>query len=62
MPYRWLDVAANDEALKLLGERRLDPDKLPVVLFADGASLVDPELEALAARVGLQRPGRAGFL
>ena len=53
VPYRWLDVAGGEEALKLLEERRLDPEKLPVVLFPDGSALVDPELEALAAKVGL---------
>ena len=30
------------------------PQKLPVVLFADGTVLVDPELEVLAGRVGLR--------
>ena len=54
VPYRWLDVAAGPEALKLLEERELDPEKLPVVLLADGAVLVDPALEELAARVGLR--------
>src|SRR5215469_14937535 len=53
VPYRWLDIAGQEEALKLLEERRLDPDKLPVVLFADGSALVDPEPETLAAKVGL---------
>jgi thioredoxin reductase (NADPH) len=53
VPYRWLDVTTDPEVLKLLTDRQLDPAKLPVVLFADGAWLVDPELEALAARVGL---------
>src|ERR1700691_5612937 len=53
VPYRWLDVAAGPEALKLLNERQLDPEKLPVVLLADGTALVDPELDALAGRVGL---------
>jgi thioredoxin reductase (NADPH) len=53
IPYRWLDVAANDDALVLLAERHLDPNQLPVVLFSDGSALVDPEVEALAARVGL---------
>jgi len=53
VPYRWLDVAAGPEALKLLSERQLDPEKLPVVLLADGTALVDPELDALAGRVGL---------
>ncbi len=54
VPYRWLDVAANEEALELLKSSGLDPDKLPVVLFADGSALVDPETDALAARVGLR--------
>jgi thioredoxin reductase (NADPH) len=53
IPYRWIDIAGTEEALKLLEERRLDPDKLPVVLFPDGSALVDPEPEALAAKVGL---------
>jgi thioredoxin reductase (NADPH) len=52
VPYRWLDIA-GDEAVKLLEERKLNTDQLPVVLFTDGSSLVDPEPEALAAKVGL---------
>jgi thioredoxin reductase (NADPH) len=53
VPYRWLDVAGNADARKLLEERNLDPNHLPVVLFADGSSLVDPDPDTLAARVGL---------
>ncbi|MGA3130396.1 MAG: FAD-dependent oxidoreductase [Terracidiphilus sp.] len=53
VPYRWLDVAASPEALKLLEDRKLDPTKLPVLIFADGTALVDPDLEVLASRVGL---------
>jgi thioredoxin reductase (NADPH) len=53
VPYRWLDVA-GPEAIKLIEERRLDPEKLPVVLFPDGAVLMDPEPDALAGRVGLR--------
>jgi len=52
VPYRWLDIV-TEEAAKLLEERKLDTDKLPVVLFPDGSSLVDPEPEALATKVGL---------
>jgi len=54
VPYRWLDVAAGPEALKLLEDRQLNPQKLPVVLFAAGTVLVDPELDVLAGRVGLR--------
>jgi thioredoxin reductase (NADPH) len=61
VPYRWLDVAGNEEAAKILAEARLDPDKLPVVLFTDGAALVDPELDELAARVGLRMKAEQEF-
>ena len=54
VPYRWLDVAGNEEALKLLTDAGLTTDTLPVVLFADGSALVDPEPAALAERVGLR--------
>ncbi len=54
VPYRWLDVAAGPEALKMLEDLHLDPQKLPVVLLADGKVLVDPELDSLAGLVGLR--------
>jgi thioredoxin reductase (NADPH) len=53
VPYRWLDVASDENALNLLKERQLDPAHLPVVLFSDGTCLVDPEPDALAGKVGL---------
>jgi thioredoxin reductase (NADPH) len=61
VPYRWLDAAASDEAQALLKDRSLDPEKLPVVLFSDGSALVDPDPEALAARVGLRTQASADF-
>jgi thioredoxin reductase (NADPH) len=61
VPYRWLDAAASDDAQQLLQERSLDPEVLPVVLFADGSALVDPEQEALAARVGLRTQAAQDF-
>jgi thioredoxin reductase (NADPH) len=54
VPYRWIDVSVGDEALTLLKNRELDPEKLPVVLLSDGSVLVDPDLETLAGRVGLR--------
>src|ERR1035438_415594 len=53
VPYRWMDVAGNQDATKLLKERGLAFDQLPVVLFQDGTVLLEPDLEVLAARVGL---------
>jgi thioredoxin reductase (NADPH) len=61
VPYRWLDIAGSEDARKLLVDRQLDPDLLPVVLFSDGSSLVDPEPDALAARVGLSTQAAQEF-
>ncbi len=52
VPYRWFDIASED-AVKLLEERKLDSERLPLVVFPDGSSLADPEPETLAAKVGL---------
>ncbi len=53
IPYRWLDAETSEDARKLLEEKKMDADKLPVVIFGDGSALAEPELSALAARVGL---------
>jgi thioredoxin reductase (NADPH) len=47
--------------VKLLKDRQLDPNQLPVVLCADGSSLVDPKPGELAARVGLSTQAAEDF-
>jgi thioredoxin reductase (NADPH) len=61
VPYRWLDVAGNAEAQKLLSERQLEPEQLPVVLFADGTALANADPDSLAARVGLRTQATQEF-
>src|ERR1700722_14629087 len=61
VPYRWMDVASNEDAQTLLKERKLDAERLPVVLFPDGSALVDPEPGALAIRVGLSTQATQDF-
>jgi thioredoxin reductase (NADPH) len=61
VPYRWLDIAAGEDALNVLKERQLDSDKLPVVLLEDGSFLVDPELGELALRIGLKTQAAQDF-
>lgn len=53
VPYRWLNVSGED-AGKLMEERKLTAEKLPLVLFPDGTVLCDPELEALAEKIGMR--------
>jgi thioredoxin reductase (NADPH) len=61
VPYRWLDIASSEDARALLQQKGLDERTLPVVLFADGSVLVDPEPDHLAARVGLSTQAAQDF-
>ncbi|MHB1936826.1 MAG: NAD(P)/FAD-dependent oxidoreductase [Acidobacteriaceae bacterium] len=51
----------HSESSKLLAEYHLDPGKLPVVLFPNGESLVEPEIMLLAERVGLRTQAERDF-
>lgn len=53
VPYRWLDVD-GEEGAKILADRDIQPDQLPVVLIPDGSVLKAPPAEELAGRVGMQ--------
>ncbi len=53
IPYQSLNPEANPDALTALKEAGLDDSKLPVVLFPDGTSLVQPSQTELAAKVGM---------
>jgi thioredoxin reductase (NADPH) len=61
VPYRWLDSAGSEDARKLIEERKLTPDQLPAVLFADGSMLTEASPDALAARVGLRTQATQEF-
>jgi thioredoxin reductase (NADPH) len=54
IPFKWLDPDKNPEALQTLCDRGIDDGKLPVVLFPDGSSLVQPSITELASKVGLR--------
>lgn len=54
VPYRAVDPESGGEAAELLAKARLDPRKLPVVLFPDGTSLVQPQAREVAERAGLK--------
>jgi thioredoxin reductase (NADPH) len=51
----------QSESSKLLAEYHLDPHKLPVVLFPNGESLVEPEITQLAEKVGLRTQAERDF-
>lgn len=53
VPYRWMNVAGED-AQKVMQDSKLDAERLPVVLFPDGTALYDPDLDALAEKIGMR--------
>ena len=54
IPFQWLTPEVTPGALDVLRERKLDDSKLPIVLFADGSSLVQPSITELASKVGMR--------
>lgn len=52
--FRWLNPDSQPEALELLKSRGLDDGKLPVVVFSDGTSTVQPTQMELAEKIGLR--------
>jgi thioredoxin reductase (NADPH) len=54
VPYQWLDVEIDEEASHLLELSGSDGSRLPLVLFPEGSSLVQPTNVQLAERIGLR--------
>lgn len=73
VPYRWLDPSmekdlpapggqqVKTESAALLEQYKLEPAKLPVVLFANGEALVQPQVSELGAKVGLRTLAERDF-
>ncbi|MEO8356240.1 MAG: FAD-dependent oxidoreductase [Chloroflexota bacterium] len=53
IPYQWLDIEKDSNARRLVEDVSSDI-KLPVVFFPDGTVLIEPGLQELADKVGLQ--------
>lgn len=61
VPYRFLDIERDEEAEAILRAGSDDDQTMPVVLFADGTRLVDPDRRAIAEQVGLQTEADSPF-
>ncbi len=61
VPYVWLDPEHDDQAIELLKRFGVDDSRLPVVLFQDGTSLVQPDDNELAEHVGLRTQATRDF-
>ncbi len=54
LPYRWLDIEADPEAISLAASAGVDALREPLVVLADGSHLVGPSNAEIAERVGLR--------
>ena len=54
LPYRWLDIEADPEAISLAASAGVDALHEPLVVLADGSHLVGPSNAEIAERVGLR--------
>ncbi len=61
IPYQWLTPEQSAEAVELLQQKGLDNAKLPVVVFGDGAALVQPSTTELANKVGIPTQAQQQF-
>ncbi|MBE2266820.1 MAG: FAD-dependent oxidoreductase [Anaerolinea sp.] len=59
VPYRWMDLEADPEAKQLL--EIMDDPRLPVVVFPDGSTLMQPTNVEIAERVGLRTQAEQPF-
>jgi thioredoxin reductase (NADPH) len=51
--YRWLDPETDAQAREILERIAQGGEKAPVVLFADGSTLLDPDVHVVAEKLGL---------
>jgi thioredoxin reductase (NADPH) len=52
IPYKWLDVEQNAKARELLAQHQIEPKALPAVFFEDGSFQLQPDLRAIAEKIG----------
>jgi thioredoxin reductase (NADPH) len=61
IPYRWLDIEKDTETAALVKATQPEQTRLPILFFADGSHLVDPDHRQLADKVGLQTQASQPF-
>ena len=59
--YQWLDVDLDAKTRALVEAHSNGSLKLPVIFFPDGTALVEPEIQALAEKIGIQTTASLPF-
>ncbi|HEV2499040.1 MAG TPA: FAD-dependent oxidoreductase [Terriglobia bacterium] len=63
VPYRWVDleIGGNEAQIRELAGTTLDPSNLPLVLFPEGETLLNPSPGEMAAKLGLRTRAGTAF-
>ncbi|MFQ6019369.1 MAG: FAD-dependent oxidoreductase [Dehalococcoidia bacterium] len=61
VPYDWLDIDADPEALRFVEELQGGGRTIPTVIFSDGSHLLEPSNDELARKLGLQLKAERSF-
>lgn len=61
IPYQWLDIELDTEAKNLVDTVSEGKHRLPVVFFPDGETLIDPSIQQVAEKIGLQTKAERPF-
>jgi thioredoxin reductase (NADPH) len=61
IPYQWLDIELSEEARKLAEFANCDRLSLPLVLLANGESLLQPSIAEVAEKIGLRTQAEKPF-
>lgn len=52
-PYRWYDFENSEEGQLLIQNNEIETKNLPALFFEDGSYLVDPKIDEVASKLGL---------
>jgi thioredoxin reductase (NADPH) len=61
VPYQWLDIEKVAETRSLLQSTHATEEQLPVVIFPDGTSLIQPTTSQVAQKVGFRTKAEQPF-
>lgn len=61
VPYQWIDIDHDEPTRELIASLSSGIQKLPVILFPDGNSMIAPTIEQLAEKVGLKTKANLPF-
>lgn len=61
IPYKWVDIDKDESMLELVKTLTEDTTKLPIIFYADGSHSIQPSVQEIADKVGLNTTAEKPF-